>query len=217
MHGSCGIAGAGLAPPPARLTPPNLPRYSGPKKKMSTRTLTPANQITILRLVFVPIFAILVIGRHFVGALAVLTAAAVSDALDGPVARVLKQETPLGVALDPIADKILMTAGYLALAYRNVLPWWLAILVVSRDIIILLTALVISLVAGYRPFYPTVLGKLSTIAQVTLLFVAVGAAAHFPLITQIIVQVCIYATAALTLASGFHYLIVCRQRFGHAP
>src|SRR5256712_1802738 len=105
---------------------------------MSTRTLTPANQITILRLVFVPIFAILVMGQHFVGALVVLTAAAVSDALDGPVARVLKQETPLGVALDPIADKILMTAGYLALAYRNVLPWWLAILVATRDIIILL-------------------------------------------------------------------------------
>src|SRR3972149_6866585 len=100
---------------------------------MASRVLTPANQITILRLVFIPLFAILVIERKYGWALAVLSAAAVSDVVDGAVARIFHQESPLGVALDPIADKILTTTAYLVLAFRDVLPWWLTILVLSRD------------------------------------------------------------------------------------
>ena len=119
---------------------------------MATRILTPSNQITLLRLVFVPVFAILVLDLHYRAALAVLLAAALSDVLDGTVARLLKQESPLGVALDPIADKILMTTAYITLAFRGALPWWLTIIVLSRDVAIVMTALVISLVAGYRPF-----------------------------------------------------------------
>src|SRR3970282_1504643 len=98
--------------------------------------------------VFVPIFAILVIERDYGWALAVLGAAAISDIVDGPVARIFHQESPLGVALDPIADKLLMTTAYLTLAFREVLPWWLTILVLSRDVAIIMTAALISLVAG---------------------------------------------------------------------
>src|SRR5580698_9225604 len=119
---------------------------------MTSRLLTPSNQITLLRLAFVPLFAYLVLERHYRAALAVLAAAALSDMLDGTVARMLKQESELGVALDPIADKILMTTGYLTMAFRGALPWWLTIVVLTRDAAILATALVICLVAGYRPF-----------------------------------------------------------------
>ena len=125
------------------------------QKPMSTRVLTPANQITILRLAFVPIFAILVVGHHNVGALIVMAAAAFSDVLDGTVARVFRQVSPLGVALDPIADKVLMSTAFVTLSFRGALPWWLTIMVLSRDVVILITALLIILVAGYRPFYPT--------------------------------------------------------------
>jgi cardiolipin synthase len=181
---------------------------------MTTRILTPSNQITLLRLVFVPVFAILVLEQHYRAALAVLTAAALSDILDGTVARLMKQESALGVALDPIADKILMTTGYLTLAFRGVLPWWLTIVVLSRDVAILATALVISLVAGYRPFHPSLLGKASTAAQVFTLFVAVCRRAQVPFVTADVLTIFIYLTAGLTLASAVHYVFVLRQRFG---
>ena len=115
---------------------------------ITSRALTPANQITILRLTFAPLVAILVIEQRYWGALAVLAAAALSDFLDGAVARLFHQQTPLGVALDPIADKTLMITAYLTLTFRGVLPWWLTILVLGRDVAIIITALVISLVAG---------------------------------------------------------------------
>ncbi len=180
---------------------------------MPTRALTPANQITILRLVFVPVFAILVIDRSYGWALAALIAAAVSDVVDGAVARLFHQESPLGVALDPIADKILMTTAYLVLAFRDVFPWWLTITVISRDVAMIVTAALISLVAGYRPFRPTALGKLSTALQVFAVFVAVAFQAGFTLVTPLLLQACIYLAAAFTVASGVHYLIVVRHRY----
>ena len=181
---------------------------------MTSRILTTANQITILRLVFVPIFAILVIGQDYRAALLVLVAAAVSDVLDGTLARRLKQESALGMALDPIADKILLTTAYVTLAYRAVLPWWLAILVLSRDVVILVTALLIILVAGYRPFRPTVLGKASTVVQVLTVFAALGSVARVLPLTPQGVDVFILLAAVLTVASGIHYLIVVRHRYG---
>jgi len=181
---------------------------------MTSRILTPANQITILRLAFVPFFAILVVDQRYRGALVVLAAAALSDVIDGIVARLLKQETPLGVALDPIADKLLMTTAYLTLAFREAIPWWLAIMVISRDAVIIITALLISLVAGYRPFYPTVLGKASTVVQVLTVFAAVSYQAHVPFVSGALVQTFVYLAAVLTVASGIHYGVVVRKRYG---
>src|SRR5579863_957624 len=182
---------------------------------MTTRTLTTANQITVLRLAFVPLFAILVVERRYTAALAVLAVAALSDIADGTVARVFHQESPLGMALDPIADKALLTTAYILLASRGTLPWWLTIVVLSRDAGILVTAAVISLVAGYRPFRPTLLGKASTGVQVTTVFVAVAVQARLPLASHRVLDVCILATAALTVASALHYLVVARNRFAH--
>jgi cardiolipin synthase len=180
---------------------------------MASRILTPANQITILRLIFVPIFAILVMEGRYVWALLALTIAAASDVLDGLVARVFKQETPLGIALDPIADKILMTTAYFVLAFRGALPWWLTILVISRDVAIVMTAALISLVAGYRPFRPSALGKASTTMQVITVFVAVARQAGIPAAAGMLLQACLYLTAFFTVASGVHYLLVVRQRY----
>lgn len=181
---------------------------------MSSRILTPANQITILRMVFVPVFAILVMERHYNAALVVLGAAAVSDGLDGIVARIFHQESPLGVALDPLADKFLMTTAYLVLAFRGALPWWITIMVLSRDAAILITALVIILVAGYRPFHPTFLGKTCTCFQVATVFLATAHQAGVPLVGSLLVSVSVYLTAAFTVASGIHYLVVAQQRHG---
>jgi cardiolipin synthase len=126
----------------------------------------------------------------------------------------LKQESALGVALDPIADKILMTTGYLTLAFRGALPWWLTIIVLSRDVAIVATTLLICLVAGYRPFPPSLLGKASTAAQLATLFFAVCRRARVPYMTTDVVTFFIYLTAALTLASAIHYVFVLRQKYG---
>lgn len=184
---------------------------------MPSRALTLANQITILRLVFVPLFAILVVQRRYSWALAVLAAAAVSDGVDGIVARLFHQQSPLGVALDPIADKTLMTTAYLTLAFRDALPWWVAIIVISRDMAIVVIALLISLIAGYRPFPPTFLGKSSTVIQLATILMALSLTAHVPLVTPRAVQTCVYLTAVVTVASGIHYLVVARDRFSSHP
>ena len=181
---------------------------------MTSRILTPANQITILRLAFIPFFAILVVDQKYRGALAILTIAALTDVIDGIVARLLHQETPLGVALDPIADKLLMTTAFFTLAFREALPWWLTIMVISRDAAIIITALLISLVAGYRPFRPSALGKASTVVQVLTVFAAVSFQAHVPFVLRGLVRTLVYLAAALTLASGIHYGIVVRNRYG---
>ena len=134
--------------------------------------------------------------------------------VDGAVARFLHQESRLGVALDPIADKLLMTTAYLVLAFRDVVPWWITILVISRDVAIIMTAVVISLVAGYRPFRPSSLGKISTVMQVTTMFVAVSYAARLPWFTAMVVEVFMYLAATFTVASAVHYAIIVRGRYG---
>ncbi len=180
---------------------------------MSRRILSPANQITILRLVLVPVFAGLVLHRQYRWALVVLVGAGLSDMLDGIVARVFRQETPLGVALDPIADKLFAAAAFLSLTFRGVLPWWLTILVLGRDAAISGTALLVMLWAGYRPFHPSFLGKVSTCVQLATLFAAVALGAHLPLVKPGVLRVSIYLTAVFTVASGLHYLAAfCRHR-----
>jgi cardiolipin synthase (CMP-forming) len=185
---------------------------------MSPRALTPANQITILRLVFVPIFAIYTINGDYGYALVILLAAGVSDVVDGAIARVYHEVTPLGVALDPITDKILMTTAYVTLAFRGALPWWLTILVISRDAGMLLIALLIILVAGYRTFPPTLMGKASTLVQMVTLLAALAHQIHLSLVTQDLLTICVYGAATMTVASGLHYLLVLRQRYApHDP
>jgi cardiolipin synthase len=182
---------------------------------MDYRILTPANQITILRLVFVPLFAIFEVNQNFGWALAILLAAAASDVVDGLVARIFHEESPLGIALDPIADKLLLGTAFVVLSFRSILPWWLTILVLSRDVAIIMTALLISLVVGYRPFRPTVLGKLSTVFQIVIVFAAVAYQVHVPLATGRLVEVLAYLVAGFTVASGVHYLMVAQRRYGH--
>lgn len=180
---------------------------------MASRGLTIADQITILRLIFIPLFAILEIERSYGWALAVLAAAIISDSLDGTLARYLHQESPVGVALDPIADKFLMATAFLLLAFRGALPWWITIVVLSRDVGLIITALLITLIAGYRPFRPSLLGKVSTFFQMATIFVAVYSQAHATFATFAVVRLAVYLTLGFTLASSVHYLII--QSTGH--
>lgn len=198
-----------------QLTSPQRPFYIS-FEAMLERRFTLANQITLLRLIFVPFFVLLVLGGRYGSALTLGALAAVSDFFDGWVARTFHQQSSLGVALDPVADKILMGAGYIATSLCGILPWWLTALVLLRDIGIVAGALFVIFFAGYRPLPPTYAGKASTVAQLCAVLSAVAWKAQFPLIGPSFVEICIYAAGALTIISGIHYLACWRQRvIGH--
>lgn len=182
---------------------------------MTTRILTVPNQLTILRLGFIPLFIISIWYEHYGWALLMLIAAAVSDALDGLLARLLGQKTALGAYLDPIADKLLLSSSFLVLAMKGKIAWWLTILVFSRDVIIVVTAVVITLVVGTRRFPPSIYGKLNTAAQIVLVFFVIITEVTQYRALDILEHVFVYLVAALTVTSGIHYSIVIARRMGH--
>jgi cardiolipin synthase (CMP-forming) len=172
---------------------------------MKGRIWTVPNQITFLRLGFLPIFLILIAYEHYRWALFVLVVAGLSDGIDGLLARSLNQRSALGAYLDPIADKLLLSSSFVLLAFKKQLAWWLTILVLSRDVLILIVAVVILLVSGYRPFPPSILGKLTTASEIVLVFLVVLGAAYPEYHMGVLNHVLIYAVAVLSIVSGFHY------------
>src|SRR6266404_2417323 len=145
---------------------------------MQGRIWTVPNQITLLRLGFLPIFLILISYEHYRWALAVLVLAGLSDGIDGLLARQLNQRSSLGAYLDPIADKLLLSSSFVILAFKKEIAWWLTIIVLSRDVLILIVAVVIILIWGYRPFPPSLLGKRTTFFHTVLLFAVRRRASH---------------------------------------
>jgi cardiolipin synthase (CMP-forming) len=171
--------------------------------------LTYANQLTILRMLFVPCFILLLIYDHPKSATLLFLIAAVTDGLDGLLARKLQQKTVLGSFLDPMADKILLTAAFVTLTIPSLplvlhIPTWLTVLTISRDVIIALSALVLHLQIKHSHFPPSMLGKCTTAVQ--LLLVGTCMLANFEAnLATAIYPVIKYATLAFTLASGLHY------------
>ena len=179
---------------------------------MTGRFWTVPNQITLLRLGFLPFFLILIVYEHYRWALLILVIAGLSDGVDGLLARKLNQKSSIGAYLDPIADKLLLSSSFVILAMEKQIAWWLTIMVLSRDIIILTVAAVILLISGYRPFPPSLLGKATTFFQIVLVFtVMLGAAYPAPAIS-FVNGVLIYLVAILTPISGFHYSVAIARR-----
>ncbi|MFC2171090.1 CDP-alcohol phosphatidyltransferase family protein [Acidobacteriota bacterium] len=165
-----------------------------------------ANMITLSRMILVPLFIGLTIYDRYGWAVIVFVTAGVTDALDGYLARRLKQETYLGSVLDPIADKILIISGIVTLSFAgtNPIPKWLAVTVISRDALITLPSLCILLIVGKLDFKPTWLGKSCTAIQITTL-------SFFLLFnylekTNLILVILCWITMAATVSSGSHYL-----------
>jgi cardiolipin synthase (CMP-forming) len=183
---------------------------------MARRVLTLPNQLTFLRLGFLPLFIITILYRRYPWALAILILAALTDGLDGWLARSLNQGTALGAYLDPIADKLLLSSSFLVLALEGKMRWWLTILVFSRDVLILITAAVIFATAGHRQFPPSVYGKLTTLVQILLIFTVLGAEVFHSPGLQVARQVLIYVVAGFTVFSGFHYSVVFARRLSQS-
>src|SRR6202158_5228537 len=179
---------------------------------MRGRIWTVPNQITLLRLGFLPIFLILITYEDYRWALAVLVVAGLSDGIDGLLARKLNQRSSLGAYLDPIADKLLLSSSFVILAMEKQIAWWLTINVLSRDILILVVAAVIILIFGYRPFPPSILGKLTTMFQIILVFTVVLSASYPRVPLAGTHAVLIYVVATLAIISGFHYSVSIARR-----
>ena len=170
--------------------------------------LTLANQLTILRMIFVPFFVLLLVYGHPVGATLIFVLAGATDALDGLIARKLQQKTLLGSFLDPMADKLLLTAAFVTLTVPSIpvavhIPLWLTVLSLSRDVLISLAALVIHLQTGQTSFPPSPLGKATTALQ--LITVADAMVANFGRLGVVLFYPLVYLTLLFTVVSGLHY------------
>jgi len=108
----------------------------------------PANWLTVLRILLIPVFVSLLVYRRPGLALIVFAAAAFTDLLDGWVARRRHDQSKLGAFLDPMADKLLLTASFVTLTYLKALPFWIAAVVITRDVILVVGALLISMLGG---------------------------------------------------------------------
>jgi cardiolipin synthase (CMP-forming) len=172
--------------------------------------LTTANQLTILRMLLIPVFVILLIYGYRGWALLMFMVAGLTDLLDGLIARLAGEKTTLGAWLDPMADKLLLVTMFIVLTLpgiglANQLPIWFTILVISRDVAIVATVAVVNLAVGPRTFRPSIFGKIATATYiltgiVTLYFNYLGQKTP-------IVDVFVYGSLVITLVSAFHYLI----------
>jgi cardiolipin synthase (CMP-forming) len=175
----------------------------------TSAVLTTANQLTILRIVFVPVFIILLVYHEIGWALGTFVAAGITDVLDGIIARRFRQKTSLGAVLDPLADKLLMTASILILSlpqmeFHTTVPRWLMIIIICRDLFILLVAVITVLMVGWRVFTPSPYGKASTVMQVVTVFAVLYV--NWKHITVPELHILFYMTGLMTAFSGVHYL-----------
>jgi cardiolipin synthase len=172
--------------------------------------LTLANQLTLARLLLVPALVILVVYGHNGWALVTFVVAGLTDALDGLIARRAGQRTSLGALLDPMADKLLLLSTFVVLTLpglnlTNQIPLWLTVLVISRDVIIVVTVAVVNLAVERFTFYPSVFGKIATFV-----YILTGSATlFFNYMEQrsAIIDVLVYASLVVTVGSGFHYIL----------
>jgi cardiolipin synthase (CMP-forming) len=162
-----------------------------------------SNKITLLRIMLVPIFMITIIQEVRFLPLIIFFVCMVSDGLDGFVARHYNQKTTLGTFLDPAADKFLLLSAYLMLALTNDLPWWLTIVVLSRDIFIVCGWIVIYFLSGSTRVYPKIFGKVSTFFQMTTIILVLISKYFIPIKY---LNYFYYATVFFAIASGIDYL-----------
>ena len=171
--------------------------------------LTAANQLTITRMLLIPAFVILLLYGYRGWALVTFFAAALTDMLDGLIARWTGQKTTLGAWLDPMADKLLLVTTFVVLTLptlglANPLPIWLTVLIISRDVVIVLTVAIVNLAIGPHTFKPSIYGKVATATYI----VTAACAMFFNYLGyhSVVVDIGVYASLVITLVSALHYI-----------
>jgi cardiolipin synthase (CMP-forming) len=176
--------------------------------------LTLANQLTILRIMLIPVFVLFVVYGYLGAALLTFAVAGITDALDGYLARHAGQRTSLGAWLDPMADKLLLVTTFVVLtvpgiSLTNHLPLWLTVLLISRDIVIVGVVAIVNLAVGPRTFRPSVWGKMATatfiMTSVVVMFF------NWRRQTSVLVDAFVWASLALTITSSGDYFLKLRR------
>ncbi len=172
--------------------------------------------LTLLRLFIIPFLVIEILDRHFGVAFALFVLAGISDAFDGLLARWLSQQTTLGLYLDPIADKLLLSTLFIVLTHVGLMPRYVTVLVFSRDLGILLISTLLFATNTLRDFRPSFFGKVNTVVQIfTLVAILAERAlpnAQFPLMTTILVR----SIAFLAPLSAAQYAWIVLKRMNTA-
>ena len=162
------------------------------------------NILTILRILLTPVFVILLIKGMNLAALSIFIIAGVSDGLDGFIARFFNQRTELGAFLDPIADKLLLISSFIVLATLKMVPGWLTVIVLSRDILIVTGIIIIKLFDFKVTISPSMISKCTTVLQLLTVFVTLLEPGVEDLLLS--KHILYWATAVFTTISGLHYL-----------
>jgi cardiolipin synthase len=164
------------------------------------------NTLTILRILSIPVFVIFLLYDRLFVALLIFIGAGITDGLDGLIARVYHQRTPTGAYLDPIADKLMLTTSFIVLAVLGIIPSWLTVIVIARDVIILLGIIVLHLTSHQVEIKPIFMGKASTVLQIVT--IAWSLLTPSSIFMQSIFPAIIWVTAGLTAISGLHYIYI---------
>ena len=165
------------------------------------------NFLTLVRILTIPFFLVFLAYRRYSDALVVFIFGGVTDYLDGLTARWMNQQTALGAYLDPVADKLLVFASFVMLGMIDGIPMWLAVVVVSRDVLILLGYAVIYLLVEERfPAKPSYIGKCSTFLQLVTLGFALLALHDAQLLNARLLDILFAVTTFATVLSGLQYV-----------
>jgi cardiolipin synthase len=172
------------------------------------RPLTLPNFLTFLRMGIVPFFVLAVFAHDFRLAVWIFVISGLTDVLDGWIARTFDLRSRMGALLDPLADKILLTAAYVSLAIPHgqavVIPLWLAILTLFRDFLIMVMAFVFYMFEDVKSFPPTIAGKLTTVMHVVT--VSLVLLANVVDVSPSLLAACFYTSFILVVVSGFSYI-----------
>ena len=182
-----------------------------------SQVLTVPNQLTLLRMVVLPFVLISMIYGQHTASLWLFVAAAVTDVIDGVVARRFNQKTRLGQYLDPIADKLLLSSCFVAQSVNGAIPWWVTILVLLRDVMIIAIVLVVVLTTSVRSFPPSLLGKANTVVQFTVLLTVLLNSVIQAGWLQGVITALVAMTAVTTVFSAVHYALEVSRRLYAQP
>jgi len=172
---------------------------------VSDLSLNLPNSLTVLRILLVPVFVGLLLYGHYDIALIILLIAALTDILDGMVARMTNQRTRLGEYLDPLADKLLLMSAIVTLSVLHFIPIWAVIVVVSRDAILLAGTILANLTEIDIDISPTSLGKGTTFAQICyVIAMMLQVNGQVPVF---LVDALLWVMVIMTVGSGVHYLL----------
>jgi cardiolipin synthase len=163
------------------------------------------NLLTLMRICLAPFLVSAILDDRYALSFGLFVAAGLTDALDGTLARWLKQRTVLGQYLDPVADKLLLSTLFVVLTHKRLIPTTVTVLVFGRDVAILVVAAILYAAVGRREFKPSIFGKANTVAQVTSVAVVLLHQISSASWVVALRVVALDATVGLTVASGLHY------------